>query len=392
MRERFIIHINVADFAATLERRLDPRLRRRPLLIAPRGTPRAVIYDMSEEAYQSGVRKGMALRKALRRCPGAHVLPPQPHCYEKAVRMLVKQALPYTPLVEVPDSRGHLFLDVTGTGRLFGPPPDLAWRIRKRVRAAMGLDPIWSVGPNKLVAKVATRVVKPSGEYIVGAGEERAFLDPVPVHLIPGVEAEEVRRLLELNLTRAGEVARLSEDQLTLLFGRRGRMLHEAVHGIDPSPLFPLSHAPPVVTVTHLFGEDAHTLTALERALFSLVEQAGAALRRKRLAARRMRLSMDYSDGIRISRKIRIVPPSANDFALFPLAAALLKDTWKRRVRIRRLSLTCRRLTYPPPVQQDLFLETAGEKHPKERLIRALDAVRSRFGEAAVRTGRMLAA
>ncbi|MBW2564129.1 MAG: DNA polymerase, partial [Deltaproteobacteria bacterium] len=170
MCERSIIHLNVADFAVAVERVVDSRLRDCPVIIAPEGAVRAAVYDMSEEAYKNGVRKKMALRRALRYCPDAAVLPPHPDRYERAMAQFIKHLLPYSPLVEIADHNGHLFLDATGTGKMFGPTPDVAWRIRKAVRTDMGFDPIWSVASNKLVAKVATRIVKPTGEYIVGAG------------------------------------------------------------------------------------------------------------------------------------------------------------------------------------------------------------------------------
>ena len=91
--ERSIIHLNVADFAVAVERSLDPRLQDRPVVIAPEGAVRAAVYDMSEEAYQCGVRKGMALRRALRCCRDIHVLPPHPDRYEQAMRDLLRQTL-----------------------------------------------------------------------------------------------------------------------------------------------------------------------------------------------------------------------------------------------------------------------------------------------------------
>ena len=98
--ERHVIHINVADFAVAVERAMDRRLRERPVVIAPEGVARAVVYDMSEEAYQAGVRKGMALRRAVRLCPDVRILPPHPSRYEQAMQALVRQARPYSPLIE----------------------------------------------------------------------------------------------------------------------------------------------------------------------------------------------------------------------------------------------------------------------------------------------------
>lgn len=177
--ERAIIHLNVADFAVAVERGIDRRLDGRPVIIAPAGAARAVVYDMSEEAFRAGVRKGLTLSRAVRLCRDACVLSPRPERYEQAMRALLEHALPCSPRVEAGEHDGHLFIDATGTGRLFGPAVDLAWRLQRRIRAELGLSPIWSVAPNKLVAKVATRLVKPEGEYIVAAGEEEPFLAPL---------------------------------------------------------------------------------------------------------------------------------------------------------------------------------------------------------------------
>jgi DNA polymerase-4 len=392
MPERSIIHINVADFAVAVERVVDRRLRERPVLIAPEGAVRAAVYDMSEEAYQSGVRKGMALPRALRCCPDAAVLPPHPDRYERAMAALLRHALPYSPLIEMTDYKGHLFIDATGTGRLFGPPPDLAARIRRAVRNDMGVDPIWSVAANKLVAKAATRTVKPSGESIVRPGDEAAFLAPLPIHLIPGIEADDLKRLGEFNLTRTGQICRLTLAQLAMVFERRAQNLYEAVRGIDPSPVCPVGRKPPVIRVEHTFGNDTHEVPAVESILYRLVEQAGGTLRRQRLAARRVGIFLDHSDGGRVVRQARLKPASANDFRLFAAAQSALYRAWVRRVRIRNLRLVCDRLTFPP-AQRELFADdAAARQYRQETLVAAIDAIRRRFGHDAVRVGRTLAA
>jgi DNA polymerase-4 len=391
MLERSIIHINVADFAVAVERILDSRLRRRPVLIAPEGAVRATVYDMSEEAYQSGVRKGMALRRALRFCRDAVVLPPHPDRYERAMTDLLKRASPYSPLIEMTDHKGHLFIDATGTGKLFGPPPDLASRIRRSVRTDLGFDPIWSVASNKLLAKVATRMVKPTGEYIVKAGEEAVFLNPLPVYLIPGIERDDLKRLEEFNLTHVNHVARLSLAQLEVVFGSRSRSLQDAVRGIDPSPVSPVGHKRPMVSVNHTFGNDSNDVEVVKGTLYRLIEKAGANLRRQRLAAGRIGLVLDYSDGGRIARQAIARPATADDVRLFTTAKLALKRAWTRRVRIRNMGLICDRLTYPP-AQQDLFAEDETAKTTGDNLVRTLDAIRDRFGSEAVRVGRTLAA
>ena len=391
MRERSIIHINVADFAVAVERSVDCRLRGRPVIIAPEGAVRATVYDMSDEAYQNGVRKQMALQRALRYCRDAIVMSPHPDRYERATARLLKHAMPYSPLIEMTDCRGHLFIDATGTGRLFGPPPDLAWRLRRVIRADMGFDPIWSVAANKLVAKVATRMVKPTGEYIVAPGKEKSFLAPLSLNLIPGIEQRDLKRLQEFNLRRVAHVSQLSVNQLEVIFGKRCQNVYEAVRGIDLSPVATVGRQPPQINRRHLFGTDTNDVQRVEGALYALIEQAGAELRRRRLATRRIKLTVDYSDGKRGIRYATARPATHDDFRLFAAAAVALRGIWHRRVRIRQLGLICDRLTYPP-AQQNLFAQDEARQQIRKNLNVALDAIRHRFGGNAIRTGRTMAA
>ena len=389
--DRSIIHLNVADFAVAVERVVDRRLKDRPVIVAPRGAARATVYDMSEEAYEAGVRKGISLGRATRLCRDASILAPHPDRYERAMETLLKQALPYSPLIEPGEGDGHLFVDVTGTSRLFGPPVDVAWRLRKQARGDLGLNPIWSVAPNKLVAKVATRLVKPSGEYIVGAGEEAMFLAPLPLSLVPGIERSDLLRLREFNLTQVNQVAAMRLEDLQVPFPSRARFLYESVRGIDSSPVLPVGQNQPRVSVHHEFGDDTNDSRELERALYELVERLGKELRKRRLTARRIRIILDYSDGMRRVRQAIVKPPSANDLTLFDLAGRTLFAAWTRRVRIRHMRLTGDRLIFPP-AQQELFASDRKENEKQDHLVAVIDRVRDRFGHNAIRMGRTLAA
>ena len=366
--ERSIIHLNIADFAVAVERAVDCRLRDRPVIIAPEGAARAAVYDMSEEAYRSGIRKGMALRRATRLCKDARILPPHPDRYEHTMRALLKQTLPYSPLIENGETDGHLFVDVTGTARLFGPPMDVAWRLRRQVKKNLGLDPIWSVAPNKLVAKVATRLVKPDGEYIVSAGEEEALLAPLPIALVPGIERNDLLRLQEFNLSRVSHLTALDLAQLQVPFGARARFLYETARGIDPSPVLPVGQKPPRIIADHEFGNDTNDKSSLESALYRLVEQAGDQLRRRRRAARRVAVILDYSDGMRCTRQLAAKPASANDLTLFELARRTLRLAWTRRIRIRHLRLVCDRLIFPP-AQLQLFADDQKQTEQRDNIV-----------------------
>ena len=389
--DRSVIHLNVADFAVAVERTVDCRLKNRPVIIAPEGANRAAVYDMSEEAYRTGIRKGMPLRRAVRLCKDARILPPHPDRYEHGMRALLQKALPYSPLIETGEDDGHLFMDTTGTTRLFGPSMDVAWRLRRQVEKDLGLDPIWSVASNKLVAKVATRLVKPDGEYIVTAGEEESFLAPLPISLVPGIERDDLLRLREFNFARVSQITALSLEQLQVPFGTRARFLYEATRGIDLSPVLPVGQKPANVVADHEFGNDTNDAFALESVLYKLVEQVGGELRRRRRAARRVAVILDYSDGMRCTRQVAAKPATANDLILFELASRTLQLAWLRRVRIRHMRLIGDRLVFPP-AQLELFAADQKETEKRDNLIIAIDQIRRRFGHKTVRVGRTLAA
>jgi DNA polymerase-4 len=360
--DRSIIHINVADFAVAVERVLDRRLDGRPIIIAPEGASRAAVYDMSEEAFRSGVRKYMPLDRALRRCRDARVFPPRPDRYRQAMARMLKTALPLSPLIEPGEDDGHLFVDVSGSSRLLGPPVDVAWRLGRRIRRELALAPIWSLATSKLVAKTASRLVKPLGEYIVEPGDETAFLAPLPLFLVPGIESGDLACLNGFNITRVFQASRLTADQLQVLFGHRGASIRDRLRGIDRSPVRPVDQPPPTIIERREFGDDTNDRKRVERSLYRLVERSGRRLRRQALAARRIGLILEHTDGVRRARRIRAEP-----------------------------ALVCDRLTYPP-AQRLLFTPERRRVEKQERLVATMDRVRRRFGPHVLNMGRTLAA
>ena len=161
--------------------------------------------------------------------------------------------------------------------------------------------------------------------------------------------------------------------------------------GIDRSPVRPVGQKPPRVVMDHTFDEDAQATSVLEGALYGLVEKAGHSLRHRCLAARRVAVVLDFSDGRRCARQRAVRPASANDIALFEPARAALYLAWQRRVRVRHLRLVCDRLAFPP-AQRTLFPTESVVDDQQVRLITALDGIRERFGRGAIQVGRTLAA
>jgi DNA polymerase-4 len=347
---------------------------------------RAVVYDMSEEAFREGVRKGMPLFQATRICRGAEVLPPRVDLYQRAMADFLKRARRFSPLVEHGLADGHLFVDVTGTHRLFGPAPDIGWKVRKEVCRDLGVDPIWTLSSSKLVAKVASRLVKPVGEYIVAAGEEEEFLAPLSVFLLPGVSPAEMRRLHEFNIRRIGELAHLSRQELMVPFGRRGEFFYEISRGIDRDMVVSGTRQAAAVCHEHHFGDDTNDRAEVKAVVGRLAANAGMELRRGRLAARRVGLRVIYSDGAAVVRQASRRVGTSSDFVLRDMALLALQRAWTRRTRIRSCYLVCDRLHRESP-QLSLFPLEPQKSRGEAKVLGALDEIRNRFGHGLIQVG-----
>ena len=384
-RERSILHLNVADFAVAVERIKDRSLSGKAVIVAPLHAARALVHDMSDEAYGDGVRKGMAVPQALRCCRSAHILPPRFDLYKRAMSAFISEVREYTPILESGREDGHLFLDVTGTYRLFGTPPDLGWRLRKKVHAKLGIEPIWSLGSNKLIAKVASRIVKPSGEYIVAAGEEEAFLAPLPLFLLPGFKTSEMERLTEFNISLVGHLAALDKNLLYSVFGSRGVVLHDLCRGIDVEPVCSCQQNA-VVSREYILAEDSSDKNIIEGIIAALTVRIGMILRDRAITCSRLAVQLDYTDGIRITRQATGRRGVSDDFVLQEMAHQALARAWRRRTRVRGCRVQCDRLSRKSP-QLGLFDDALMSGDKKSSLFAAMDNIRNRFGTDALRLG-----
>jgi DNA polymerase IV len=382
--ERQVLHLDVAAFAVAVARVVDPRLRGRPVAVAP-PVVRAVVGTASAEARREGVRPGMPLQDARRLCRGLVVLPPDDGLCGRATQAVLEVAGRFAPVVE-PGPLGRAWLDVTGTGRLFGPPIDLAARLQRELRGSLRLDAAMGVAVNKLVSRVAADLIEPVGLRDVPVGDEAPFLAPLGVGRLPGVGSAVFRGLRALNLRLVGQVAALEVEHLLLAFGRFGALLHQRARGIDPRPVQPPVREPEVRREAVL-PEDTNDREALRGALRGLAEDAARELRLRGMSAGRLELEIRYTDARAERGRATLPAPAALDAELWRAADALFSRTCSRRVRVRELRLRAAGLARRQ-VQLGLFDD---DEHRRDAaLTAALDRIRTRHGEGAVRSGLQL--
>ncbi|OHD68533.1 MAG: hypothetical protein A2W19_12120 [Spirochaetes bacterium RBG_16_49_21] len=381
--ERRIVHLNIAHFYASVEEICDPGLKNEPFVVAKGGRSRTVVIDVSRPAYEEGARRGMSLEFVQRRLKGIRIIAPREELYRRAENRVYKLASRFSPAVESLPG-GHLFLDISGMGRLFGRPVDLAARIRREINDGAGILPVAGLAANKLVSKVATRVVRPDGFVAVSPGDERNFLRHQTVSLLPGIGKKLSERMELFGITEMGELADLTDPEVSALFGKAGPRLRDAARGIDLNPVAPHPSGLVRLRTQRVLDTDTIDQTVLRLHLYLLAEDLGARLRSDNLSARRVELSVVYTDSERVELRVTFREPIHLDRDLFAAAEGLLDRALARRVRVRSLGLSVSSLMleYGP---LDIFAPPESAK--QESLQRTIDKIRGRFGREAVRMG-----
>jgi DNA polymerase IV len=384
--ERKILYLKVPSFPVAVERLRDPSLRGFPLAVCGAGPGPNPLQTVSREARREGLCRGMPRQQALSLCPGLRLLPPDPALYQRTADSLFRLLSGHSPLVE-PARPGSLFLDLSGTRRLFGPARDLAWKIRREIRGRLELTVCLGMATNKLMSRIAVKAAPAEGLCDVFPGGEQPFLEPLAISVLPAARplwtAEQLR---ELNIERVKHLVPVPMPALRLAFGRTGLSLFRQARGLDASPVRTPSRAPRV-TEEETLTEESNEDTVILLALRGLAEEAGNRLRSMQADTGRVEVEIQYADGIQARRTARIRPAAHRDLALFLAARELLEQAAQRRVRLRRITLHCLDLRVGSG-QGELF--PAAEFLPpaelrREALQQAVDGIRQRFGKEAVR-------
>ena len=381
-----IIHLHIPAFPIAVERVSQPELRERPVVVAAILSERSPILSASREAQREGVFKGMPLGKARKICPGLTVLPPNPKVMKEACQNLARSAARYTPLYE-PSRPGHIYLDLTGTQRLWGKAKDTACRLRKEIQKRLYLTGTVGIASNKMVSNIASRIISSEGVLDVDHGREASFMAPLRVGLLPGIGHTRRKVLLEeLHITRIRQLATLNMEHLKLIFGSKAYLIHQRSVGIDPTPVYPATKQPVVgeeMTISQADNDDSRLLGDLYR----LVENCAYRMRKRDLIPRKAGLLIRYSDQVETGRQLKLPCLSHWDVDLYHPLATLFFEVCSRRVRVGFMKIWFWHFS-PPNLQLTLF-HTPPPNEDRNRIVTlALDRIRERYGEDAVMYGR----
>jgi DNA polymerase-4 len=377
LSEPTILHADLDAFYASVEQRDDPRLRGRPVIVGF-----GVVLAASYEARARGVRTAMGGARARRLCPDAVVLAPRMAAYLDASKVVFEVFERTAPVVEGL-SIDEAFLDVRGLERILGTAVEIAIALRREVREVAGLAITVGLARTKFLAKVASAVAKPDGLLVVAPDRELEFLHPLPVERVWGVGRVTADKLRRRGITTVGDVAALPEGALTSMLGKAsGRHLHALAHNRDPRPV-QTRRRRRSIGAQRALGRGPHRREEIATALIALVDRVARRLRATRRVCLTVVLRLRFSDYARATRSRTMAAPTADTRSILSTAMDLLRAC-APMIEHRGLTLVgvaLANLLDRAPVQLALPFDRACE------LDATLDAVRERFGSAAITRG-----
>ena len=381
-----ILHVDMDAFYASVSLRARPELHGTPVIVGG-GGGRSVVLSATYEARALGVHSAMPMSRARRIAPQAVVIEPDHRAYAQVSRNVMALFESITPMVE-PLSLDEAFLDVSGAMRRLGSPTAIGELIRARVHDEQQITCSVGVASTKFVAKLASTQSKPDGLLVVPADRVIDFLHPLPVGTLWGVGEKTEEHLARLGLRTVADIANTPLATLQRALGQAsGTHLHELSWGRDPRPVTP--HEPEKsVGNEETFEHDIDDPVIIHAHLLRLSDQVAGRLRAAGYVGRTVSLKVRFADFSTITRSRTLTHSTDVGKEIYDTVRGLNESLGLQRVRIRLVGVRMEGLADAQGAPQQLLL---GEpEHGRREAEVAVDALRARYGSAAVRPARLV--
>jgi DNA polymerase-4 len=402
--QKWIMHIDMDAFFASIEQLDHPEWRGRPLVVG--GGDRGVVAAASYEVRRFGVHSAMPVFKARQLCPQAIFTPGRRWRYVEVSRQIMQVLGQFSPTVEQA-SIDEAYIDAAGLTRLFGEISELGLRIKQAVKEATGLSCSVGAAPVKFLAKIASDLNKPDGLSILYPEQIPDFLQKLPLQRIPGLGAETLKKIQTLGLRTAGDAQKFSEDFWSARFGKAGKIIHARCRGLDERSVVPYN-APKSESAENTFATDTDNLEDLNGWLLRQAERLGASLRKNNYSGRTITLKIKYADFTQLTRSHTLREATSSTRIIYETGAALLAKI-RLKLKLRLIGLGVSNLNLPsadasaltagaallnlPGIEMtkenDAFLPADLDIKKEKALDQALDKARHKFGVDAVVRGKI---
>ena len=377
-----ILHVDMDSFFVSVELLERPELRGKPVVVGGRPDQRGVVSSASYEARKYGIHSAMPLRTAGRLCPHATFIDGHHEKYSEWSDRVASILAKFSPIVEM-TSIDEAYLDLGGTERLHGPPLAAADKVLRSITQSTALPCSGGLATTRLVAKVASDQAKPRGLVWVAPGMEARFLAPLPIRKIPGIGEATERALRALGIENVEELAAHRQEQLEKIFGQWGTALYRKARGGD-SYEFLIDAEPKSISHNHTFAEDTSEVTAMESLLSHLSQKASKRLREAGLSSRTLTLTIRYAGFQTYTRSRSVEEPVRLDADIFAIFLELFREHRDPERKVRLLGVALSGLFHGA---EQLDLLEADRREKLERLTKAADQLRDKFGFGSVQFG-----
>ena len=391
--ERTILHSDLNNFYASVECLYRPELRNRPVAVGGDQEQRhGIILAKNYPAKSYGVKTGEVIWQAQQKCPGLVIVPPNFPLYLRYSRLARKIYADYTDQVE---SFGldEAWLDVTGSYGLYGSGEAIANRIRRRIKAEMGVTASVGVSFNKIFAKLGSGMKKPDATTVIAKENFQDIVWNLPVGDLLYVGPATQRKLIRRGISTIGELAQVDPIRLRSWFGKWGEILYTFANGCDNSPVTVLGEESTVKSIGNstTTPRDLENNKDVELILYVLCESVAARLREHGLECLTVEIHVRDTDLTSFTRQQKQLRPTNLASQIHRAAMRLFENSYTWLKPIRSLGVRGCELVPVGGTIQLTLLDDEEKRNKMERLELTVDKIRQRYGNLSIQRGLMLA-
>ena len=375
MNDPIILHIDMDAFFISVEQRDNPSLRRKPAAVCG-SLSRSVVTSATYEARPYGIRAGMSIQEAKRRCPQLILVEGNHSKYTETAARIFSILKEYTPLVEVA-SIDEAYLDITESLLLYKSPSHIAQSIKNQIQEGEQLTCSIGVAPNKLLAKLGSRLKKPDGLVVITKEDVEERLRDLPVSKLNGIGPKLGEALNSIGISTCGQLGKFPVSVLSKRFGVIGERLHEMGLGLDDSPVLPFDEEEDAKSISHsvTLEEDTSDPNILKKVLLQLSERVSRRMRKDRFYGKRISITVRYSDFFTFSKQKTHSQWINSGNEIFQAAFEIFEAIpHPKPIRLLGVGVSQLKKEW---CQLDLF----ERRDKKDSLLKAMDRVNERFGD-----------
>ncbi|OUS16681.1 DNA polymerase IV [Nonlabens dokdonensis] len=374
MNDKHIMHLDLDTFYVSVERKIDSRLKARPLLVG--GTSdRGVVAACSYETRGYGVHSGMSMKLARQLCPEAVVIRGNAGTYSKHSDEVTEIIKEQTPLFEK-SSIDEFYADLTGMDRFYGCYK-FATEMRNKIIKETGLPISFGLSINKVVSKIATGEAKPNNQLLIDYGTEKSFLAPLSIKKIPQVGDKTYQTLRHLGIKKIHTVQEMPQEMMINVLGKNGSLIWQRAQGVDNRPVVAFNERKSIST-ERTFDKDTIDIKKLKSILIAMTENLAYQLRRGNKLTACINVKIRYSDFNTYSKQMRI-PYCSADHILIPRILELFDKLFQRRLLIRLIGIRFSHI-----VSGNYQINLFDDSEQAINLYKALDKIREKYGDRTV--------